>query len=137
MITQLGRLNPERLGVIARTSAMKCKLTRKTVSEIGRELGVSYVMEGRVRRAGVRVRVTAQAAVDELNAQADHRYVSPYNVSRVYAAAGESEPAFACLERACGERNPDLIELNAEPVFDRLRPDPRFADFLHRVGWRG
>jgi TolB-like protein len=60
MITQLGRLNPERLGVIARTSAMKYKLTRKTVSEIGRELGVSYVVEGTVRRAGTRVRVTAQ-----------------------------------------------------------------------------
>ena len=60
MITQLGRLNPDRLGVIARTSAMKYKLTRKTVSEIGRELGVSYVVEGTVRRAGTRVRVTAQ-----------------------------------------------------------------------------
>ena len=60
MITQLGRLNPERLGVIARTSAMKYKLTRKTVSEIGQELGISYVVEGSVRRSGTRVRVTAQ-----------------------------------------------------------------------------
>jgi TolB-like protein len=38
MITQLGRLNPAQLGVIARTSAMKYKRTRKTVAEIGREL---------------------------------------------------------------------------------------------------
>jgi TolB-like protein len=60
MITQLGRLNPERLGVIARTSAMKYKGTSKTIAEIGRELGVSYVVEGSVRRAGTRVRVTAQ-----------------------------------------------------------------------------
>ena len=60
MITQLGRLNPERLGVIARTSAMKYKGNRKTVSEMGRDLGVSYVLEGGVRRAGARVRVTAQ-----------------------------------------------------------------------------
>ena len=41
LITQLGRLNPDELGIIARTSAMKYKLTRKTAEEIGRELGVS------------------------------------------------------------------------------------------------
>ena len=60
MITQLGRLNPRRIGVIARTSAMRYKLTNKTVAEIGHELGVAYVVEGSVRRAGSRVRVTAQ-----------------------------------------------------------------------------
>jgi TolB-like protein/Flp pilus assembly protein TadD len=60
MITQLGRLNPERLGVIARTSVMQYKATRKTVAEIGRELRVSYLLGGSVRRAGGRVRVAAQ-----------------------------------------------------------------------------
>jgi TolB-like protein len=53
-------LNPERLGVIARTSAMKYKATPKNASQIGRELGVSYLLEGSVRRAAGRVRVTAQ-----------------------------------------------------------------------------
>lgn len=60
MITQLGRLNPARLGVIARTSAMHYKGSDKTVRQIGGELSVTYVLEGSVRRAGVRVRVTAQ-----------------------------------------------------------------------------
>ena len=60
MITQLGRLNPERLGVIARTSAMKYKHTGKSIQQIGRELGVYYVLEGSVRRAGNRVRIAAQ-----------------------------------------------------------------------------
>jgi TolB-like protein len=60
LITQLGRLNPERLGVIARTSAMQYKSTRKSIQQIGRELGVAYVLEGSVRRSGNRVRVTAQ-----------------------------------------------------------------------------
>jgi TolB-like protein/Flp pilus assembly protein TadD len=60
MITQLGRLNPERLGVIARTSAMTYKSTDKTIEQIGRELGVSHVLEGSARRAGNRVRITAQ-----------------------------------------------------------------------------
>ena len=72
MITQLGRMHPERLGVVARTSAMKYKNAGKGVDEIGRELGVDYVLEGSVRlshpegsgeskdRAQDRVRISAQ-----------------------------------------------------------------------------
>ncbi len=60
MITQLGRLEPRRLGVIARTSAMQYKRTNKRIDQIGRELGVDHVLEGTVRREGERVRVTAQ-----------------------------------------------------------------------------
>src|SRR5207248_3177533 len=59
-ITQLGSLQPERLGVIARTSAMKYKAARVGVDQIGRELGVDYVLEGSIRTEGDRVRVTAQ-----------------------------------------------------------------------------
>jgi tetratricopeptide (TPR) repeat protein len=87
--------------------------------------------------AAAGMRDDMQKIVDELTAQVERRYVSPYNLSRVYAASADREQAFAWLEQAYRERNPDLIELNAEPVFDNLRPDPRFADFLHRVGWRG
>ncbi|MEX2271929.1 MAG: hypothetical protein WD690_10680 [Vicinamibacterales bacterium] len=60
MIAQLARLNPQRLGVIARTSAMRYKHTNKGIDTIGRELGVSHVLEGSVRRGATRVRVTAQ-----------------------------------------------------------------------------
>jgi TolB-like protein/Tfp pilus assembly protein PilF len=60
MITELARLSPERLGVIARTSAMQFKSTPKSTAQIGSELGVSHVLEGSVRRAGERVRITAQ-----------------------------------------------------------------------------
>jgi TolB-like protein/Tfp pilus assembly protein PilF len=60
MIAQLSRLNADRLGVIARTSTMRYKRTDKSIDVISRELGVSYVLEGSVRRAGRRVRVTAQ-----------------------------------------------------------------------------
>jgi len=60
MITELARLSPERLGVIARTSAMQFKSTTKSIERIGSELGVSHVLEGSVRRVGERVRITAQ-----------------------------------------------------------------------------
>ena len=60
MITQLGQLQPKRLGVIARTSSFHYKGTNKSIEEIGGELGVDYILEGAVRREGERVRVSAQ-----------------------------------------------------------------------------
>lgn len=60
LITKLGRLHPAQLGVIARTSVMGYKHSDKRLDQIGRELGVQYVLEGSVRRAGDRVRITAQ-----------------------------------------------------------------------------
>jgi TolB-like protein len=59
MITQLGRLQPQRLGVIARTSSMRYKKSATPIDQIGRELGVGYVLEGSTRREGMRVRINA------------------------------------------------------------------------------
>ena len=60
MISRLGQLNPQRLGVIARTSAMSYKGTNKPIREIAQELAVDLVLEGSVRRVGDKVRITAQ-----------------------------------------------------------------------------
>ena len=60
MTTELGRLHPQRLGVISRISAMKYKHSGKGIGEIGRELGVDYILEGSVHCADERVRVNAQ-----------------------------------------------------------------------------
>ncbi len=60
MIAQVGGLEPSRLGVIARTSAMHYKNTSKRADEIGRELGVAFLLESSVRRTGDRLRIAAQ-----------------------------------------------------------------------------
>ena len=60
LIAQLARLSPDRLGVIARTSVMRLKGTTQRLMVIGEELGVDYVVEGSVRCASGRVRITAQ-----------------------------------------------------------------------------
>ena len=60
MISQLGRLDPKRLGVIARTSSIQYKATKKTIGEIAQELSVDYVLEGSIRRDGKRVRIAVQ-----------------------------------------------------------------------------
>jgi TolB-like protein/tetratricopeptide (TPR) repeat protein len=65
------------------------------------------------------------------------RYVSPYNVARVYAAIDEKQRALEWLERAYREHNPDLIELTREPSFADLHSDAKFRELVERIGWRG
>ncbi len=60
MITQLGRLHPQSLSVIARTSVMRYKKAEAPVDRIGRELGVDHVLEGSVQREGGRIRIAAE-----------------------------------------------------------------------------
>jgi len=58
IITELSRFRE--LSVIARTTSFHYKGRTPKVQEVGREVGVAYVVEGSVRKAGNRVRVTAQ-----------------------------------------------------------------------------
>lgn len=70
VIASLGQVSPEALGVIARTTMLHYRDTRRTVRQIGEELAVDFVLEGSVRREGERVRVTAQLARVSDQAQA-------------------------------------------------------------------
>ena len=58
MISQLGRLNPDQLGVIARTSVMGYKNKDIRLDQIGRDLSVQYVLENSVRGSGNQFRLT-------------------------------------------------------------------------------
>src|ERR1700692_3675870 len=59
-ISQLGRLNPEQLGVIARTSVMGYKHKDVRMDQIGRDLSVQFVLENSLRESGDHLRLTAQ-----------------------------------------------------------------------------
>jgi TolB-like protein/DNA-binding winged helix-turn-helix (wHTH) protein/Flp pilus assembly protein TadD len=59
-ISQLGRLDPEQLGVIARTSVMGYKHKDERLDRIGRDLSVQYVLEDSLRESGNHIRLTAQ-----------------------------------------------------------------------------
>ncbi len=60
MIARLGRVQPRQLTVVARTSVMRYRDAPKAVAAIARELGVDFVLEGSVRHAGDRIRVTTR-----------------------------------------------------------------------------
>ena len=58
IITELAKIND--LFVISRTTIMRFKDSKKSIKEIGKELGVSTILEGSVRRIGDRVRIVGQ-----------------------------------------------------------------------------
>ncbi len=60
MITALCQIAPDHLAVIARSTAMHYKGSRKDAAHIGRELGADYLVEGAARRGDGRVALNVQ-----------------------------------------------------------------------------
>jgi serine/threonine-protein kinase len=69
LITHLGRLNPAALVVIGRTSVLRYKDGDTPIDQIGRELGVEYVVGGSVQRDATHVRVIVELVRVEDQAQ--------------------------------------------------------------------
>jgi TolB-like protein/cytochrome c-type biogenesis protein CcmH/NrfG len=97
------------LRVVSRTSVMQYRGTVKPIGQIARELGVTYVLEGSVRRAGNKVRVTGQlihAATDE------HVWAKAYDrdISDVFAIQSElSQDIADALQAAISPAEHSLI----------------------------
>jgi len=60
IVAQVGKLNPDRLTVIAHSSVAKYKESMLSAKEIGKELNADYLVQGSVRRSADRVRVTVE-----------------------------------------------------------------------------
>jgi serine/threonine-protein kinase len=76
----------------------------------------------------------ARSRRDELVTLSAARYVSPGLIAQIHAGLGESDEALRWLERALAVRAADVAWLGVRPIFDLLRPDPRFQALLARVG---
>lgn len=76
----------------------------------------------------------ARAVLEELKTAAVHKYVPPHNMAMIYNGLGESDQAFAWLEKAHEDRDVRLSFLRVDPKWDSQRADPRFASILKRVG---
>jgi eukaryotic-like serine/threonine-protein kinase len=76
----------------------------------------------------------ARATLAELQKLSETRYVSPYFLAPAHAALGDMGLAFSRLEEAFAERSNGMTFLTMDPNLDDLRPDPRFAALVRRVG---
>ena len=95
-------------------------------SETMSAMAYAYAMAGRTE--------DARKILDRLNEIAKETYVSPYSLARIHVGLDQLDEAFEYLEKTYQERHGILTYLKVEPIFDRLRSDPRFADLLRKMG---
>jgi TolB-like protein/DNA-binding winged helix-turn-helix (wHTH) protein/Flp pilus assembly protein TadD len=77
----------------------------------------------------------ARQVREELRERAQHTYVKPLAFAWIAISLDEKESAFAWLEQAYADRDPYLTLLTADPVYDRLRGDPRFIALTQKMGF--
>jgi TolB-like protein/DNA-binding winged helix-turn-helix (wHTH) protein len=65
--------------------------------------------------------------------QQKYAKTNPADIAMVYAYRGERDQAFAWLDRAYKEHDPACGLVRAEPLFQNIRSDPRYASFLQRM----
>lgn len=106
-IASFGQIDPQRVGVIGRTSTVAYKGTRKSLAEIGRELGADYLVEGSIRGEGARLRITS-------------RLVRARDQTQVWSASFDREPtSVVALQRELSAAIAGQIHLRLSP--ERLR----------------
>ncbi len=124
------------LFVIARNSAFAYKGEAVDVKRVGRELGVRYVLEGSVRRAGNRVRINAQLVdagadrhvwAERFDRQIDDVFELQDDIVASIAATVGPEITLAEIERARTKR-PDTLDtwdhyLRAIAAYHRMTKD--------------
>jgi len=78
-------------------------------------------------------RAEARAALDELTV-AERQGVTP-RISRaqIHLGLGETDAVFEWLDRAVEERDPGILDLPCKPIWDVVRPDPRFTALLGKM----
>jgi tetratricopeptide (TPR) repeat protein len=95
--------------------------------EIPAVLGYIHGRAGRHREA--------KQVLEELRQRSSRQYVSPMLGALIAIGMGEYDQAFDWLEQCYADRAQMLSEIKAEPAFDPLRQDPRYADLLRRMNF--
>jgi adenylate cyclase len=70
----------------------------------------------------------------EEEAASRSRYLSSFEVAAIFANLNETNRAFESLQKAYDSHDYQLLLLKADPRFDSVYPDPRYADLLRRMG---
>jgi tetratricopeptide (TPR) repeat protein len=73
----------------------------------------------------------ADAALGELLERDKENFA--YQIAQVYAFRGETDKAFAWLERAYAQRDVGLTEMKGDPLLKNLEADPRYTAFLKKM----
>jgi serine/threonine-protein kinase len=81
-------------------------------------------------------REQALALLEEIRRSAGKEYSSPTGIAYVWTSLGDKDRAFASLNQALEERDPNVLGLKTNPIFDSLRGDARYPALLEKMGFR-
>ncbi len=102
-IVSLGRIDPQHLSTIGRTTVMVYKRSSKSLAEIGRELDAVYLVESSLRAEGVRLRITS-------------RLIRVRDQLQLWSASYDSEPgSILALQRELSQAIAEQIRLTLSP----------------------
>jgi hypothetical protein len=76
-------------------------------------------------------RTEALKLLEEVN---DAGTASPYSIAGIHAALDDCDSAFAWLDKAYEQHDPQLVSLKVDPSLDGIRADRRFSALVKRVG---
>jgi TolB-like protein len=79
-------------------------------------------------------RQQATAIQQRLLKKSTTEYVSPLSVALVSVGLGDNDEAFRQLRLAVANHVPAVCQVAADPVFDPLRSDPRYAEIVRGIG---
>jgi TolB-like protein/Tfp pilus assembly protein PilF len=78
-------------------------------------------------------RTKALEILNRVKTLSHETYVSPFDIAVIHIGVGDLTSAFEQLEEAYRQRVFRLVELTM-PMFDNLRPDPRWKNLVQRIG---
>ncbi|TFH66536.1 MAG: tetratricopeptide repeat protein, partial [Gemmatimonadales bacterium] len=78
----------------------------------------------------------ARAIMERLEEDSRHRYVRGEMMAIGYGAIGETDRAFESLDKALLTRSAGLVYLHLDTGYEPLRSDPRFGEFVAKIGIR-
>jgi tetratricopeptide (TPR) repeat protein len=78
--------------------------------------------------------IEAEKMLEELLVWTQSTYVDHAQIAALFMALGQKDRAFDWLDKAYRERSPELTAFKIDPLWDDLRPDPRFSGLLKKIG---
>jgi serine/threonine-protein kinase len=78
-------------------------------------------------------RAEAAKMLEEISRRAASDYISPVSIAYICTALGDKDRAFENLDRAIFDRDPNILGLKTNPIFDSLRADVRYRALLKKM----
>jgi TolB-like protein/Tfp pilus assembly protein PilF len=78
-------------------------------------------------------REQATELLDRITLKAANLYISPVSIAYISTALGDRDRAFENLDQAIFERDPNILGLKSNPIFESLRTDERFHAILRKM----